>query len=78
VFEKRYYRNINSLSLSRSELLSGYVQSEHVAEEEIVQKVYYRILNNLSLFSPVLHSGIVQSKYVAAVEIVQTKILSEL
>jgi len=36
-FKKRYYRYINILSLCRPVLLSGNVQSEHVAEVERVQ-----------------------------------------
>jgi len=35
VFKQRYYRNINNLSLCRPELLSGNVQTEHVAAGEI-------------------------------------------
>jgi len=36
-YKQRYYRNINTLSLCRPVLLSGYVKSEHVAAGEIVQ-----------------------------------------
>jgi len=36
-FKQRYYRNVNTLSLCRQELLSGNDQSEHVAGGEIVQ-----------------------------------------
>jgi len=36
-FKKRYYRYINILSLCRPVLLSGNVQSEHVAEFERVE-----------------------------------------
>jgi len=35
-FKQRYYRNLNTLSLCRSELLSGNFQSEHVAAGETV------------------------------------------
>jgi len=35
---QQYYRNINSLSLCRPELLSGKNQSEHVAAGENVRK----------------------------------------
>jgi len=37
VFKQRYYRNINTLSLCLPVLLSGNVQSEHVAAGEIVE-----------------------------------------
>jgi len=37
VFKQRYYRTINTLSLCRPVLLSGNVQSEHVATREMVQ-----------------------------------------
>jgi len=37
VFEQRYNRNINNLSLCRPVLLSGNTQSEHVAAGESVQ-----------------------------------------
>ena len=37
VLKKRYYCNINNLSPCRPVLLSGNVQSEHVAAEEAVQ-----------------------------------------
>jgi len=36
-FKQRYYRNINTLSLCRAELLSGNIQCEHVAAGESVQ-----------------------------------------
>ena len=36
-FKQIYYRNINNFSLCRPVLLSGNVQSEHVATEERVQ-----------------------------------------
>jgi len=36
-FQKRYYRNINILSICRPVLLSGNFQSEHVAAGEVVQ-----------------------------------------
>jgi len=37
MFKQRYCRNINILSLGRAVLLSGNVQSEHVAAGERVQ-----------------------------------------
>jgi len=37
MFKQRYYRNINILRLSRPVLLSGNLQSEHVAAGESVQ-----------------------------------------
>jgi len=37
MFKQRYYRNINLLSLCRPVLLSGNVQSEHVAVGESFQ-----------------------------------------
>jgi len=36
-FKQRYYRNVNALSLCRPVLVSGNVQSEHVAASESVQ-----------------------------------------
>jgi len=36
-FKQRYYRNINTLSFCRPVLLSGNLQSEHVATVEKVQ-----------------------------------------
>jgi len=39
-FKQRYYRNIYNLSLCRPGLLSGNVQSEHVAGgEQVVTKI---------------------------------------
>jgi len=38
LFKQRYYWNINNLSISRPVLLSGTVQSEHVAAVEMFQK----------------------------------------
>jgi len=38
MFKQRYYRNLNTLSLRRLMLLSGNVQSVHVAAVEIVQR----------------------------------------
>ena len=58
-------------------LLSGNVQSEHVAAGENFKQRYYRYLNTLILCSPVLLSGNFQSELVAAGESVQTTILSE-
>ena len=37
VFKQQYYRNFNTLSVGSPALLSGNVQSEHVAAGEIVQ-----------------------------------------
>ena len=37
LFKKRYYRNIYTLGLCSPVLLSGNVQSQHVAADEIVQ-----------------------------------------
>jgi len=76
-FKQRYYRNINTLILSRPVSLSGNVQSQHVAAGEICKKRYYRNINTLSLCRPVLFSCNVQSKHVAAGESFQTTILSE-
>jgi len=75
MFKQRYYRNLNTLRLCRPVLLSGNVQSEHVAAVEMFKQRYYRNLNNLSLCRPILLSGNVQSEYVAAVERVQRTIL---
>ena len=58
-------------------LLSGNVQSEHVAAGEMVQTKYYRNINTLSLGMPVLFSAKVQSEHVAAGESVQKMILLE-
>ena len=77
MFKQRYYRKINTLSLCSPVLLSGNVQSEHVAEVENIQIQYYRNIYILSLCRPVLLSGNVQSENIAAVEMVQTTILSE-
>ena len=77
VFKQRYYRNLNNLRPCRPVLLSGNVQSEHVAAVEIYQKRHYRNFNNLSLCRPVLRSVNVQSEHVATVERVHTTILSE-
>jgi len=45
-FKQRYYRNINTLSLRRPDLLSGNVQSEHVAAGETFKERYYRYIDN--------------------------------
>jgi len=37
VFKQRYIRNINTLSLCMTVLLSGNIQSEHVGAGEIVE-----------------------------------------
>jgi len=58
-------------------LLSGNVQSKHVAAGKIFKQRYYRNINTLSLSRPALFSGNVQSEHVAAGEMFQTKILSE-
>jgi len=76
-FKQRYYRNNNSLSPCRRVLLSGIVQSEHVAEGENFIQRYYRNFNNLRLCMPVLFSGNFQTENVAAGESVQTTKLSE-
>jgi len=49
-FKQRYYRNFNTLSLCRPVLLSGNVQSEHVAAREIVQT---KILSETEHIKPV-------------------------
>jgi len=38
MFKQRYYRNTNALSFCKQVLLSGNVQSVHVAAGEMVQK----------------------------------------
>ena len=48
IFNQGYYGNINTLSVCRPVLLSGDVQSEHVAAGEMVQKRYYRNINTLA------------------------------
>jgi len=58
-------------------LITGNVQSEHVAAGEVLKKRYYRNINSLSLCRPVLPSGNVQSEHVGAGESVQATILSE-
>jgi len=72
-----YYRNLYSLSLCRPLLLSGNVQTEHVAlgGKKFKQRYYWN-LNNLSLCRLVLLSGIVQSEQVLAGESEQITILS--
>jgi len=37
MFKQRYYRKLNTLRLCRPVLLSGNVQSEHVAHGESIQ-----------------------------------------
>jgi len=76
-FKQRYYRYLNILSLCRPVLLSGNVQSEHVAAGEVFIQRFYRNIYNLSLCRPVLFSGNFQSLHVAAGESLQTTILSE-
>jgi len=73
-----YYRNLNTLNLCRPLLLSGNVQTEHVAlGGKVFKQRYYRNFNTLSLCRPVLLSSKVQSEYVTAGEKVHTTILSE-
>ena len=77
VFKQRYYRKVNILSYRRPVLLSGNIQSEHVAAGEIDQT---KILSNINTFRfrrPVLLSGNAQSEHVASGEFVQTTTLSE-
>jgi len=47
-------------------LLSGNVQSEHVAAGKMLKQRYYRNINNLSLSRPVLLSVNFQYEHVAA------------
>jgi len=48
-FKKRYYRNINTLSLGRPVIISGNVHSEHVA----LGVIFHRTLLSESLqFKP--------------------------
>jgi len=42
-------------------LLSGNIQSEHIAAGEVFKQRYYVNINNLSFCRPVLLSGNVQS-----------------
>ena len=65
MFKQRYYRKINTLNLCRPVLLSGNVQSEHVAEVEMVKQRYNCNTNSLSHCRRVLLSGNVQSEHVA-------------
>ena len=77
MFKQRYYRNINTLSLCSPVLLSGNVQSDHVAAGKVFKQRYYRNINTLSLCRPVLLSGNSQSEHIAAGDVVQTTILME-
>jgi len=72
-----YYRNLHTLRLCRPDLLSGNIQSGHVAAEERFQTMILSEHNIVSLCMPALLSGNFQSEHVAAGESVQTKILSE-
>jgi len=74
---KRCYWNINILSLCRLMLLSGNVQSEHVAAEEEFQTSILSEHLHFKPCSPVLLSANFQSEHVAAGEVVQKMILSE-
>ena len=65
-FKQRYYRNINSLRLCRPVLLSGSVQSEHVAAGKVFKPQYYGYINTLSICRPVLLSDNFQTEHVAA------------
>jgi len=76
-FKQRYYGNINTLSLCRPVLLSGTLQSEHVAAGEMFQTTILSETLHLSFCRPVLLSGNVQSEHVAAGERFQTTILWE-
>jgi len=55
-------------------LLSGNIQSQHVAVGEAFKQQYYRKLQLLKFCSPVLLSGNLQSEHVAAGEGFQTMI----
>jgi len=77
LFQQRYYRKINNLSICRLALLSGIVQSEHVTAGEVFKQRYYRNINILSFCRPMLISGNFQSEYVALGESFQTTILSD-
>ena len=77
VFKQLYNLKVNNLSLCSAVLLSGNLQSEHVAAVEWVQQRYYWNLKTLSYCRTVLLSGNVQYEHVAAVESVETTILSE-
>ena len=77
MFEQRYYRNFDTLSLCRPVVLSGYVQTEHVAVGKVLKQRYNRNLNTLSFWRPVLFCRNIQSEHAAAGEIFQTTILWE-
>jgi len=70
LFRQRYCRNLNTLSLCSPVLLSGNLQSEHVAAGEVFRQQYYRNLYTLRLRRPVLLSGNFQSEHVGAGECV--------
>jgi len=76
-FKQRYYRNTNILSLCRTVLLSGNVQSEHVAAGEYLKQRYYGNINIFRYCRSMLLSGNIQSEHVAAGEKVQRMILSD-
>jgi len=56
-YKQRYYRNINPWRICRPVLLSGNVQSEHVAAGEYSKQHYYRNINILRYCMPMLLSG---------------------
>jgi len=77
VLKQRYYWNINILSACRPVLLSGNVQSEHVAAGEVFKQRYYRNINTLSLCRPELLSRNLQSEHFAAGDSFQKTLLFE-
>jgi len=58
-------------------LLSGNIQSEHVAAGEAFKQRYYRNIENWSFCRTVLLSGNFQSEFATAVESFQTTIISD-
>jgi len=52
-FKQRYYRNLNTLRLCRPVLLSGNLQTDHVAAGEMVQTT---VLSEHQRFKPLLAS----------------------
>ena len=58
-------------------LLSGNVQSEHVAAGEVFKQRYYRNINTLSLCRPELLSRNLQSEHFAAGDSFQKTLLFE-
>ena len=75
--KQRFFGTLKNLSLCMPVLLSGNIQSEHVAAGKVFKQRYYRKLNTLSFCRPELLSGYVQSEHVLAGEYIQTTILSE-